>query len=210
MRTVHQTAAIALALILGLAGIRLAGQQTVQTEQRVDDIRRELLQLPYYGVFDFLAFSYDKGMVSLMGYAYEPTLRKDAERAVKRVAGVDQVTNKIEELPVSPNDDEIRWRVYYGIYRDPFLSRYAPGGAMLWGHTHPFGPGFRPLGSGPFAAFEAAGNYPIHIIVNRGHVTLMGVVDNASDKQVAGMKASQVPNSFSVDNQLVVEKPSSK
>ena len=46
--------------------------------------------------------------------------------------------------------------------------------------------------------------------MNRGHVTLMGAVDNASDKQVAGMKASQVPNSFSVDNQLVVEKPSSK
>jgi hypothetical protein len=102
--------------------------QTVTNKSTIEDIRHELLQLPYYSVFDFLAFSYDKGTVTLVGYAYRPALKADAERAVNRVAGVDTVKNQIEELPVSFNDDELRWRAYYAIYRDPFLSRYAPGG----------------------------------------------------------------------------------
>jgi hypothetical protein len=83
----------------------------------VEAIRNEPLKLPYYSVFDYLAFSYDKGTVTLMGYAYRPSLKEDAERAVKRDPGVDQVINKIEVLPVSPNDDELRWKTYYAIYR---------------------------------------------------------------------------------------------
>jgi hyperosmotically inducible periplasmic protein len=166
------------------------------------EIRHELLQLPYYGVFDFLAFKYDRGTAELTGYAYAPNLKQDAEHAVKRVAGVDEVRNAIEQLPPARNDDDIRWKVYYAIYTDPFLSKYSPGGAMLWGHRHDFG-GFNGLwGSG----FEPAGNYPIHIIVRRGRVTLMGVVDDEGDKTIAGMKARQVPGSFEVTNDLVVER----
>ena len=116
-------------------------------------------------------------------------MKSDAVRAVKRVSGVDQVIDKVEELPVSQNDDELRWKTYYAIYRDPFLSRYAPGGGTLWGHTHGFTLDFRPLGPGPFAGMEPAGDYPIHIIVKNGHVTLLGVVDNEGDKTIAGMKA---------------------
>src|SRR5438876_2858698 len=92
-----------------------------------DEIRHELLQLPYYSVFDFLAFKYDRGTAVLLGYAYGPGPKHDAEGAVKRVAGVDTVDNRIEQLPPSQNDDELRWRVYYSIYADPFLSKYAPG-----------------------------------------------------------------------------------
>lgn len=84
---------------------------------------------------------YDRGTVTLMAYAYQPVLKTDAVRAVKRVPGVDEVKDRIEVLPPSPNDDELRWKIYYAIYRDPFLSRYAPGGALLWGHRHPFGTG---------------------------------------------------------------------
>jgi hyperosmotically inducible protein len=196
--------AVALAsLTLVLAGARMAAQP--QSKSTIDEIRKELMQLPYYGVFDFLAFKYDKGTVTLLGYAYRPVLKSDAVRAVKRVSGVDQVVDKIEELPVSPNDDELRWKTYYAIYRDPFLSRYAPGGGMLWGHRHPFGGGFHPMGAGAFLGSEPIGDYPIHIIVKNGKITLLGVVDNESDKTVAGMKAREVPGSFGVDNQLVVE-----
>ena len=176
----------------------------------IDEIRRELMQLPYYGVFDFLAFNYDKGTVTLMGSAYHPTLKKDAARAVKRVAGVDQVVDKIEELPVSPNDDDIRWATYYKIYRDPFLSRYAPGGGALWGHRHPFGGGLHPMSPALFPGMEPVGDYPIHIIVKGGKIMLLGVVDNESDKTVAGLRAREVPGAFGVDNQLVVEKSETK
>jgi hypothetical protein len=67
-----------------------------------------------------------------MGYAYHPGLKSDAERAVKRASGVDTVVNRIEELTPSPNDDDLRWKLYYAVYREPFLSRYAPGGGLLW------------------------------------------------------------------------------
>jgi hypothetical protein len=172
--------------------------------QSVEDIRKELLQLPYYSVFDFLAFSYDRGTVVVGGYAYALGLKKDAERAVKRASGVDTVVNKIEELPPNQIDDQIRWATYYKIYRDPFLSRYAPGGGLLWGHRHAFGGPFSPYG-GAFSGMEPAGDYPIHIIVQNGRVTLLGVVDSENDKTVAGLRAREVPGTFDVANQLVVE-----
>jgi len=171
----------------------------------VAEIRKELLQLPYYGVFDFLAFSYDKGTVTLMGYAYHSTLKRDAARAAKRASGVDQVIDEVEELPVSQFDDDLRWRTYYAIYRDPFLSRYAPGGGLLWGHRHPFGPGFHGMNLRRFPGMEPLGDYPLHIIVKNGKITLLGVVDAESDKTVAGLRAREVPGSFGVENELVVE-----
>ena len=174
------------------------------TKQSIEDIRKELLQLPYYSVFDFLAFSYDRGTVVVGGYAYALGLKKDAERAIKRASGVDTVVNKIEELPPNQSDDEIRWATYYKIYRDPFLSRYAPGGGLLWGHRHAYGGPFSTFG-GAFPGMEPAGDYPIHIIVKNGRVMLLGVVDNESDQTVAGLRAREVPGAFDVENQLVVE-----
>jgi len=200
-RTCMAVAVLLTALIVPAAVPAAQDRQTRTVEQ----IRKALLQLPYYGVFDFLAFSYDKGTVTLLGYAYRPTLKTDAERAVKRVPGVDNVIDKIEEVPVSPNDDEIRWAAYYKIYGDPFLSRYAPGGGMLWGHRHAFGPGFHGAGAGPFLGYEPAGDYPIHIVVKNGRITLLGVVDNEADKNVAGLRAREVPGAFNVDNELIVE-----
>src|SRR3954469_25434900 len=93
-----------------------------RTKDVREEIRHQLLQLPYYSVFDFLAFKYDRGTALLMGYAYAPNLKQDAERAVKRVAGVDMVDNRIKQLPPSQQDDQLRWSVYYAIYNDPFLS----------------------------------------------------------------------------------------
>jgi hyperosmotically inducible protein len=196
--------------MLGLLIILGAGTVAADQPSTIEGIRKELLKLPYYGVFDFLAFGYDKGTVTLMGYAYRPTLTADAVRAVKRVPGVDEVVNKIEDLPPSQFDDELRWKTYYAIYGDPFLSKYAPGGGVLWGHRHAFGgTGLRPMGLGPFAAFELAGDYPIHIIVKGGRIKLLGMVDNEGDKNLAGIKANSVAGSFGVENDLTVERKTS-
>jgi hyperosmotically inducible periplasmic protein len=200
------------AVVMGLAFVLAGGYPALSADSKssVEEIRKELMQLPYYGVFDYLAFSYDKGSVTLMGYAYHPTLKQDAVRAAKRAPGVDQVIDKIEELPVSQFDDELRWKTYYAIYRDPFLSRYAPGGGLLWGHRHPFSGGFHSFGGTRFPGMEPLGDYPIHIMVKGGKITLLGVVDSESDKTVAGTRAREVPGSFGVENELVVEKAEAK
>ncbi|MCU1273936.1 MAG: transport-associated protein [Bryobacterales bacterium] len=141
------------------------------------EVRHQLLMLPYYGVFDDLAFSVNDGTVTLLGAVTRPTLKSDAENVVKRIEGVNQVINKIEVLPPSPMDDQIRLAVYRAIYGDPALStRY----------------GYRALPS-------------IHIIVKNGHVTLEGVVANEADKNIANIRANGVPNVFSVTNNLQVE-----
>jgi hyperosmotically inducible protein len=140
-------------------------------------VRHELLMLPYYGVFDDLAFRVDGSTVTLLGEVTRPTLKSDAENVVKRIEGVTNVNNQIEVLPLSPMDNQIRVAEYRAIYGDPTLStRY----------------GFRALPS-------------IHIIVKNGHVRLEGVVANQGDKNLVGIRANGVPNVFSVENELQVE-----
>ncbi|MGH9175350.1 MAG: BON domain-containing protein, partial [Vicinamibacterales bacterium] len=167
-------------------------------KQTTESIRRALERLPYYGVFDFLAFSVDRGTVTLTGYAYRGSLKSEAEAAVKRVSGVDEVANKIAILGPSQNDDRIRWATFYNIYTDDFLSRYAPGGAMA---AH-----YDALQFARFPGMQPFGTYPIHIIVKGGRTTLVGVVANESDKTVAGFKAREVGQVLGVENDLMVEK----
>jgi hyperosmotically inducible protein len=198
---------VRIALAVEVVVILSAGQSSLGADDKssIDAIRHELLQLPYYGVFDFLAFKYEKGTVTLMGYAYRGTLKHDATRAAKRASGVDQVVDQVEELPASQNDDDLRWKTYYKIYRDPFLSRYAPGGGVLWGHRHPFEDGFHDMGFRRFPGAEPLGDYPLHIIVKRGTITLLGVVDSEADRAVAGVRAREVEGAFGLENELVVE-----
>jgi hyperosmotically inducible protein len=140
-------------------------------------VRHQLLSLPYYGVFDDLAFQTNGSIVTLVGAVTRPTLKSDAEKAAKRVEGVSQVVNNIEVLPLSPNDDQIRRAAYKAIYGDEAISdRY----------------GFRAVPS-------------IHIIVKNGHVDLEGVVANQADKNLINIRANGVPGTFSVTNDLVVE-----
>jgi osmotically-inducible protein OsmY len=166
-------------------------------DRRVDEIRDALLRLPYYGVFDALSFSYEKGTVTLSGYAYHGALKADAERTVKRVGGVDEVVNEIAILPASSNDDDLRWRTFYAIYTNDFLARYAPGGGGLWGHRDS-------IRRDRYFGMQPVGNYPIHIVVEGGRIRLLGMVDTEADKTVAGLTARGVPGSFGVDNQLGV------
>jgi hyperosmotically inducible protein len=144
----------------------------------VNQVRHALLMLPYYGVFDDLAFKVDGGTVTLLGAVTRPTLKSDAEAAVKHIEGVERVINEIEVLPLSPMDDSIRLAEYRAIYGDPALStRY----------------GYRSLP-------------PIHIIVKNGNVTLEGTVANKADADLAYLRANSVPGVFSVTNDLQVEK----
>lgn len=170
--------------------------QSVAVRQATERVRNALEGLPHYGVFDFVAFELDQGSVMLTGYAYHGALKSDASKAIKNLDGIDEIGNSIEVLPASQNDDQIRWATFYRIYTDPFLSRYAPGGApnaRAEAIRYSRYPGLQPLGS-----------YPIHIVVKHGRTTLVGVVDNEADKIVAGVRARDVPGVFEVKNELEV------
>jgi Predicted periplasmic or secreted lipoprotein len=90
----------------------------------VKEIRHELVMLPYYGVFDNLAYKVDGHKVTLLGQVSRPTLKSDAEKVVKSIEGVESVDNQIEVLPLSPNDDRIRLAVYRAVYSQAGLQRY--------------------------------------------------------------------------------------
>jgi len=149
------------------------------------EVRHELLMLPYYGVFDNLAYKVDPdGTVTLLGQVSPErgsTLKSDAEKAVKHIEGVEKVVNNIEVLPPAPFDDRIRRAAYRAIYGDPALNLY-----------------------------QLRAIPPIHIIVKNGNITLEGVVALQMDKQIAGVRASGIPDVFSVTNNLVVEEPEKK
>jgi hyperosmotically inducible protein len=186
----------ALAIIVTASGATSGSVQTVTPEETVRSVRRMLQRLPYYGVFDYIVFRVDRGVVYLSGYAFEGKLKADAEMAAKRASGVVEVTDKIELLPTSLNDDRIRWATYYRIYTDDFLSRYAPGGPFavlqeLRDERH--FPGMQPIGV-----------YPIHIVVKNGRTMLLGVVDSAADRQIAEVRAREVNGVFDVDNGLTL------
>ncbi len=149
-----------------------------QAEKRIErEVLHELRMLPYYTLFDNLEFKVRGYEVELDGQVVRPTLKSDAEAVVKRIEGVEKVVNKIEVLPLSPNDDRIRVAEYRAIFSRPGLDRYA-------------------LQAVP----------PIHIIVKNGNVTLVGVVASEMDKNVANIEARSVSGVFSVTNNLRVEK----
>ena len=134
--------------------------------------------LPYFGVFDYVAYKVDGYNVTLLGEVVRPVTKSDAENAVKHIEGVEKVDNQIEVLPPSPMDDRLRMRLFRAIYGYPALQRY-----------------------------ELGVQKPIRIIVKSGHVTLEGIVDSEADKNLAGLRANGVSGVFSVTNNLQVSKP---
>jgi hypothetical protein len=188
---------LAAVLLLGLLSVPLvAATPAPDDAQTIESIRQSLLRIPYYGVFDFLAFRYDRGVVTLSGYAYAPGLERAAVRAAKAVPGVDEVKSDIKPLTASSFDDRIRWATFYRIYNDGFLSRYAAGGGLTRFD--------RRFNSRLFPGMQPFGAYPIHIVVDRGRTILFGTVDNETDKTVAGLRAREITGTFSVENELVV------
>jgi len=149
-----------------------------RAEQRIiNDVRHEILMLPYYNVFDNIMYKVEGYNVTLMGQVTRPVLKSTAGNVVKRIEGVERVDNQIEVLPTSGMDDQLRLRLFRAIYGYPALQRYA-----------------------------LSVQKPIRIIVKNGHVTLEGIVDNEADKNMANIRANGVPGVFSVKNNLRVEK----
>jgi osmotically-inducible protein OsmY len=160
-------------------------------------VRSQIVTLSNYGVFDSVSFSVEHGAVALNGQASRPTLKKSAERVVKKIEGVRSIENNIKVLPNSRFDDDVRARTYARIYGDASLSRYNPNrGTPFWSSPARLAAG---ITNDP-----PRGNHPIHIIVENGSVTLEGVVDTEGDKNVAGIRANGVQGAFQVVNNLTV------
>jgi hyperosmotically inducible protein len=171
----HPCALVLCGLVAFMGPVQQRDSRTLRVES---DVQRELLMLPNYCVFDYLAFRVEPGgTVRLLGQVTRPTLKTDAERRLKGIEGIEQVINDIEVLPLSPADDRIRLAVARNIYRSDALDRY----------------GFQSQPS-------------IKIIVKQGNVTLEGAVDSDTDKTIAGLKAREVPGVFDVKNNLAVAK----
>ena len=150
-------------------------QHNAGADRLTREVRHELVMLPYYGVFDNLAYRVDGSTITLIGQVTRPTLKSDAESAVKHIEGVTRVDNEIQVLPLSSMDDQIRMAEYRAIYGQPGLDRYAMQAVP-----------------------------PIHIIVSNGNVTLEGVVDTQADKEQANIRANTVNGVFKVTNNLRV------
>jgi len=155
-----------------------ANRNARRIEALKEEVRHQLVTLPYYTVFDWLqAQVKPDGTVTLMGEVTRPTVKDDAEHRVKKLEAVSRTINNIEVLPLSPMDDELRVALYRAIYRfDSPLFRYGTQSVP-----------------------------PIHIIVKNGHVTLKGIVLNEGDSQLAYMAARGVPGTFEVKNELQIE-----
>jgi hyperosmotically inducible protein len=142
----------------------------------IQEVRHQLVMLPYYTIFDDLGFRVEGSTVILEGAVTQPVLKSDADNVVKRVEGVTNVVNNIEVLPLSDNDWRIRRAVARTIYGNPQIGdRY----------------GFQALPS-------------IHIIVKNGNVRLEGIVNSTFDKNFINVRANSVPGVFKVENDLQV------
>ena len=170
-------------LIFGLCLIPYSGAQNKPDVERLQarlaqQVRHELVMLSNYSLFDNLEFGINGlDTVVLSGQVTRPSLKSDAESAVRQLEGVGKVVNKIEVLPLSPSDDRIRVAAYRAIFGKPSLEKYAQRAVP-----------------------------PIHIIVKNGSITLYGVVLNQADKDLAGIAAREVPGTFGITNNLRTEK----
>jgi hyperosmotically inducible protein len=173
---------IALASVLAIGAVPMfAGSNNPPVQDLAGQVRHELVMIPYFSVFDDLNYSVDNatGVVTLTGDVVNPVVKNDAERSVKHLPGVTKVVNKINILPPSSMDSQIRRAEYRAVFGYSDLYRYAMGAIPS-----------------------------IHIVVDFGHVTLTGVVDSQADKDVANIRANSVPGVFSVTNNLRVAEKS--
>jgi hyperosmotically inducible protein len=165
---------VSVAILAAPGGFIFADQ--APQDRLSNEVRHQLVTLPYFSVFDDLSYRVDGGTVTLFGEVTRPILKSEAEGVVKHLEGVTRVVNNIEVLPLSSLDDQIRARTYRAIFGYAPLQRYS-------------------LGVMP----------SIHIIVKNGNVTLTGFVSTEMDKQLAYTRANGVANVFSVTNDLKID-----
>ena len=160
---------VAALLLVGLSAPALAQTENLQMFRAV---QRQVLQYPHFTIFDSVHAQVDNGVVTLTGKVTMPYKRDAIEKRVSRVTGIQQVNNRIDVLPVSQFDDDLRYAIARSIY------------------SHPV-----------FAGFLSTAQPPIHVIVDRGRVTLDGVVNNEVDRALARSIASSF-NAFEVKSEL--------
>lgn len=164
------------ALVFG--AVLVAGSTPVKEISLTDKVRHELNMLPYYGVFDAITYEVNGNAVTLGGAVHYPVLASDAASVVKNIPGVGSVSNRIEVLPLSRFDDQIRLAAWRTVYSWPTMSRVS---------TMPLP--------------------PVRILVKNGDITLVGMVPSQADKDALNIRVNGIPNVFSVKNELVVENP---
>jgi hyperosmotically inducible protein len=157
-------------LVLGLSASSYAADR--EDLQIFRDVSNSVLRYSRFTIFDSVHASVDEGVVVLTGKVTMPFKSNDIEKRVARVEGVREVQNKIDVLPVSLFDDELRYRIARSIY----------GNSSFWNYA-------------------AMSNPPIHVIVERGRVTLEGVVNSNVERMLARSLASQF-GAFSITNNL--------
>jgi len=166
-------ATAALVVTLGAFGFTTpAAAADTENLQLFRAVQKQVLNYTHFTVFDSVNTQINDGVVVLSGWVTMPYKSHDIERRVSRVDGVTRVVNRIQELPVSQFDDELRVRIARAIYGSPHFRGY---GSMV--------------------------NPPIHIIVANGRVTLEGVVNNNVDRMIARSIASNFL-AFDLKNEL--------
>jgi hyperosmotically inducible protein len=160
------------------AGASSASAQARQDTRIANDIGRQVDLYAQYSIFDHISGVVDDGVVTLVGKVTMPYKKDDVERRVRKVVGVKDVRNQVEVLPVSPYDEELRLRIARAIY----------GNSAFW-------------------QYGARANPPIHIIVERGHVTLVGVVSSQVERMLArslatGFGELSVTNDLRTDQEM--------
>lgn len=159
-------------MIASLAAPAMAGAGD-RTEMRLlDEVAKKVNTYAWFTVFDDVNASLDNGVVTLTGKVTMPYKRNEIAKRVAKVDGIREVQNKIEVLPVSQMDDDLRYRIARAIYSHPAFWHYA---TMI--------------------------DPPIHIVVDRGHVTLTGIVNSEVDRMIARSLASQFL-AFSVKSEI--------
>ena len=156
--------------------------QDSRDTQIADGVSRTLSAFTQLTIFDDVAASVEQGSVTLTGKVTKPYKRKDLEARVAKIDGVKSVRNDIALLPVSAFDDDLRYRVARAIYNNPSFWNYA-----------------------------AMANPPIHILVEHGHVTLTGVVNNNVERMLArslatGLGELSVTNALRTDEEVTARK----
>lgn len=166
--------------ILGFSALDVQAQSYVKSGNAATSaiekkVFKEIIKLPYYGVFDRIAYKVEGDTVTLFGKVVKPITKRQAEDSVEDIAGVRRVVNNIEVLPLSGFDDRIRVQTLR-TFADKGLYRY------LW-----------------------EPNPSVRIIVANGHVELEGYVANRGDYNLMNILARGVFGTFSVKNNLIVE-----
>ena len=169
---------IFLVLVLTLSASSVLAQKMDDTRTNLrEKATKEILKLPYYGVFDAIKLKIEGDTVTLLGQVMNPTTKEDAENAIKKLDGVKTVKNEIKVLPLSRFDDNIRYKVWQSIANKGSLYRYL-------------------LGTNP----------SMRIIVKDGRVSLQGFVNTKGDYDLAYIAAREVPGTFAVENDLEISK----